>query len=106
MTAEELREQFHRKIAASQGRRYEPSETMGKNMVSNSLEESHENDVQAGTSAVGVAEAEDEVEEYGCCPRCGSGLYHRSHRRWYERLVGRPRMARCEKCHNRFPYPN
>jgi hypothetical protein len=39
------------------------------------------------------------------CPYCGSPKYRRSKRRWYERLVGRPPMARCRVCYRRFPYP-
>ena len=39
------------------------------------------------------------------CPHCGSAKYRRSKRRWYERLVGRPPMARCRVCYRRFPYP-
>jgi len=39
------------------------------------------------------------------CPTCGSTKYHRTQRTSLEHLVLRPRMARCEKCGARFPYP-
>ena len=39
------------------------------------------------------------------CPNCGEEDYRRSRRQWYERLIGRPPMARCRSCHHRFLYP-
>jgi len=39
------------------------------------------------------------------CPYCGSTDFRRSHRRWYDRLMKRPKMARCQKCRRRFPRP-
>jgi len=39
------------------------------------------------------------------CPACGSTAYHRTHRTTLERILSRPRMARCERCGVRFPYP-
>ena len=39
------------------------------------------------------------------CPDCGSSKYHRSKRTTLDRVLLRPRMARCEKCGSRFPYP-
>ena len=39
------------------------------------------------------------------CPTCGSTEYHRAQRTTLEHLLLRPRMARCEKCGLRFPYP-
>jgi len=39
------------------------------------------------------------------CPRCGSRVYRRSRRRWLERLLRRPPMARCKTCRRRFPLP-
>jgi ssDNA-binding Zn-finger/Zn-ribbon topoisomerase 1 len=41
----------------------------------------------------------------GCCPACGSAAYRRSRRTSLERLLLRPRMARCQHCRKRFPYP-
>jgi len=40
-----------------------------------------------------------------CCPACGSTAYRRSRRTTLERILLRPRMARCRKCRRRFPYP-
>ncbi len=40
-----------------------------------------------------------------CCPACGSTEYHRIHRTTLERILSRPKVARCEKCGLRFPYP-
>jgi len=45
------------------------------------------------------------VDDYHVCPQCGSSSYRRSRRRWWERMINRPRMARCMKCNHRFPYP-
>jgi uncharacterized protein with PIN domain len=39
------------------------------------------------------------------CPACGSPVYRRSRRTILERILLRSRMARCKKCHKRFPYP-
>ena len=39
------------------------------------------------------------------CPYCGSTDFHRSRRRWYDRLMKRPTMARCRICRRRFPRP-
>jgi len=40
-----------------------------------------------------------------CCPTCGSTKYHRTKRTSLEHFLLRPRMARCENCGARFPYP-
>jgi hypothetical protein len=39
------------------------------------------------------------------CPRCGGLQFERTRRRWLERTLKRPRMARCRACRKRFPYP-
>jgi len=59
---------------------------------------------------IDLPEAADSEEEAGAkdpdsCPRCGSKDYRRSRRRSYERLIGRPPMARCRACRYRFPFP-
>ena len=44
-------------------------------------------------------------QESGRCPYCGSGNYRRSRRTAAERLLFRPKMARCSHCRKRFPFP-
>jgi hypothetical protein len=105
MTREELQEQFNRKVAAASGKPPAASETPGENVASDSLEQSRELRAKISSPSIGVAEPIDKVEDYRLCPKCGSTLYRRSHRRWYEKLVKRPKMARCMKCDHRFPYP-
>ena len=39
------------------------------------------------------------------CPFCGAGDFRKSRRRWYDRLMRRPKMARCRSCRRRFPRP-
>jgi transcription elongation factor Elf1 len=39
------------------------------------------------------------------CPVCGSTQYHRAKRTTLERLLSRPKVAHCENCGLRFPYP-
>ena len=103
MTVEELREDFHRKIEESMRR-----ESAGQSEVSrasNALQESGEFQPVPGESFVVVAEAPEKIDAYRLCPKCGSTVFRRSRRRWFERLLKRPRMARCMKCSHRFPYP-
>src|SRR5208337_1908815 len=106
MTVEELQERFQRKIAEASRKTDEAPETAGGNMETGSSQESREPETQPSRSSVGVAEAVDEVEEYRLCPKCRGAVYRRSRRRWYERLMKRPKMARCMKCDHRFPYPH
>lgn len=103
MTVEELRESFSRKVAATLRR--DSAERSEDRMDFKSSEESSEFEPVPGESAIGVAEAPEEIAEYRLCPKCGGTVYRRSRRRWYERLLKRPRMARCMKCSHRFPYP-
>jgi DNA-directed RNA polymerase subunit RPC12/RpoP len=106
LTIEELQERFKRKIAAASGKLPADSERLGGNMASDPLEQSRGPGAQPSTSSVSVAEVTDEYEDYRVCPKCGSKVYRRSRRRWYERLIKRPRMARCMQCDRRFPYPH
>jgi len=48
----------------------------------------------------------DTDEDFGHCPFCGSKTYRRSRRTSWERLLFRPRMARCSHCRKRFPFPS
>jgi hypothetical protein len=52
-----------------------------------------------------LAEATTETDVSNCCPKCRDTYYRATPRRWYERLMKRPQMARCFNCHHRFPYP-
>jgi hypothetical protein len=105
MTREELQERFDRKIAESLGKVHQASETSGGNMTSKPSAGSSESEAKTAGSSVAVAEAVEETDESECCPKCASPLYRRSRRRWYERLVKRPKMARCLRCNHRFPFP-
>jgi hypothetical protein len=49
--------------------------------------------------------AADYSRGLGRCPVCGSAAYRRSRRTTLEHLLLRPRMARCQHCRKRFPYP-
>jgi hypothetical protein len=106
MTVEELRESFDREIAKSLGKEPADLKATRGTMASDSTENPRELGAQPIGSSIGVAETTDEVDDYRLCPRCGSTVFRRSHRRWYERLVNRPKMARCMKCDHRFPYPH
>ena len=106
MTMEELRESFNRKIANASGKSRADGESLGGNVASESLQHSGGIRPEPGASSIGVAEEANEVDEYRLCPKCGSTHYRRSHRRWYERWLKRPKMARCLKCDHRFPYPH
>jgi hypothetical protein len=106
MTTEELKEIFDRKIAESRAKESAAPETQGGKMESNSSEETSRSREQASEPSAGEGERSQEVEDYRLCPKCGSILYRRSRRRWWERMIGRPRMARCLRCDHRFPYPH
>jgi hypothetical protein len=105
MTTEQLREIFNQKIAESLRKDSGEPEPSEGNMAVEPAEESPDIEIQPTESSIGVAEAPVEDEEYGYCPKCGGMNYRRSRRRWWERMMNRPRMARCMKCAHRFPYP-
>jgi hypothetical protein len=105
LTMEDLQRSFDRKIAQSMGKQSEVSKRNGGNDASDSSDEFHSREVREGSSSVGVAEVGPETEGHGVCIKCGNNYYRRSRRRWYEKLLKRPRMARCLKCDHRFPCP-
>jgi hypothetical protein len=105
LTTEELTENFNRHIARTLEKQAAVSEPAGGKMDLNSGEELRRHRTEPHAAAIGLAEADDGVEDYHLCTKCGSTLYHRSRRRWFERLLKRPKMARCMKCNHRFPYP-
>ena len=59
------------------------------------------------TAASGGEEADagSSNQEAGRCPHCGSSNFRRSRRSAAERLLFRPKMARCSHCRKRFPFP-
>ena len=67
------------------------------------LRTSEESPEPKGTKQVAAADSSD--RGLRCCPVCGSTEYHRIHRTTLERILSRPKVARCEKCGSRFPYP-
>ena len=105
MTVEELRVRFKEQLAEASRKASAASETPGEKMAGKSEGESLGLDSHPSRSSTRVSSATEESDDYHFCPRCGSSHYHRSRRRWYERLVRRRRMARCMKCNYRFPYP-
>jgi hypothetical protein len=116
LTAEELTEHFNRRIASSLRREGADSGVIVRHMTADSALPPPAPvtvpkavvaapNITEYASAVGVAEIETK-DDYGLCPKCGNSKYRRSRRRWYERLLDRPRMARCLKCTHRFPYPD
>jgi transcription elongation factor Elf1 len=56
----------------------------------------------AGEQAGGAGSSNQKT---GSCPHCGSNHYRRSRRTAAERLLFRPKMARCSHCRKRFPFP-
>ena len=126
LTAEELTTHFNRKIAAAIRRDGGASGPFVKPMTLDSVPKPPVQDVRpapiasvavaapaiATATAVRVAEPVASVppsgatEDYSSCPFCGNMRYRRSRRRWFERMLKRPRMARCLKCTKRFPYPS
>lgn len=52
-----------------------------------------------------AAAAGSSNQESGLCPFCGSSNFRRSRRTAAERLLFRPKMARCSHCRKRFPLP-
>ena len=107
LTAEELTESFNRRIARTLRNENMAKGKTGVKMGSNPTEEAIEPQQQTAPAShtISVAVADDDEEDYRICTRCGGGVYRRSRRTWLERMMKRPRMARCMKCNHRFPYP-
>jgi hypothetical protein len=116
LTAEELTEHFNRRIASALRREGAAAGVVVRSATADSAlpppapttvpkAVAAASSTTASASAVGVAEVEVK-DDYGLCPNCGGSKYRRSRRRWYERWLDRPRMARCLKCTHRFPYPD
>lgn len=105
MTYEHLQEHYDRKIAESS--RWAPAEpkTLAPEMAFEFAQASTGRGTLETATSISVAEPGDAVDDDHYCPECGSTSYRRSRRRFYERLLRRPRMARCMRCNHRFPYP-
>jgi len=105
MTREELQEHYDRKTAEVGGRMATDPVTADRATAFPAAEEAVAPPASHSVTSVSVAEPTEEVDEYDCCPRCGSSLFRRSRRTLFERLLKRRRMARCIRCDHRFPYP-
>ncbi len=105
MTMEQLQESFNRKVAAASGIPPANLPTPGENMAFSSSDESPSKGAGPSTTPIEKKVERYEAELPRACPKCESIQYHRSRRRWYERLLKRPKMARCSRCGHRFPYP-
>jgi hypothetical protein len=125
LSAEELTEHFNRRIAASLRRDGAvPSAALASSMASSggvgsvTLERPPVAEKKISTVPPKPVPVEtrretsddeedaDPAEIYGACPECGKTKYRRSRRRWYERWLNRPKMARCLNCDCRYPYPD
>lgn len=106
LTMEDLQRSFDRKIAQSLGKPVGVSTVHRASVSSDFTEDGDRHSGHTGTSSNSVAVATNDVVENRVCPNCGSSRYRRSRRRWYEKVLKRPRMARCKKCDHRFPYPH
>jgi hypothetical protein len=106
MTAEELRERFNQEVAKTLKKPSTTAESAANNMTVEGPEKPAMPVPAPARSSRRKPESGGETDGYHICPICGSSNYHHSRRRWYERLVGRRRMARCMKCNHRFPYPH
>lgn len=105
MTREQLQEQYDRRIAEVGGTMPTDPVPADPEIDSPPAEEAVAAAPPESVASVSVAEPMEEVDEFDCCPRCGSPLFRRSRRTFFERFLKRPRMARCIRCAYRFPYP-
>jgi hypothetical protein len=106
MTLEELQDRFNREIAKSLGRIHQASEISESKTAKDSPAGSNGLEIKSAVTSGDLAEATTGTDVSNCCPKCGNADYRASRRRWYERLIKRPKMARCTNCHRRFPYPS
>ena len=104
MSFEQLEADFNRKVADAGGRTSatrvaaspEAASERARGFVGQATQHSAAEDTSVAT---------EKVDEDAGCPKCGSTHYGRSRRTFLERLLKRPRMARCMRCGHRFPYP-
>ena len=57
------------------------------------------------TATKQISQPDSSDREVPRCPVCGSAEYHRTKRTILERILSRPKVAHCEGCGARFPYP-
>jgi len=106
MTHEQLQEYYERKLAeASRSASAEPA-ILRPPLVPRFSRASVGRETLGAPASVSVAEGYGETAHHGSCPECGSTIYRRSRRRFFERLLKRPKMARCLRCGHRFPHPD
>ena len=106
---EDLEADFNRKIAEAGGdmpKEPKPAKPAKADEVSETYDDYETfDDGDLVTDAPLADEVREAREANGdaSCPRCTSTLYRRSRRNFLERLLKRPRMARCLRCNHRFP---
>jgi rubredoxin len=105
MTYKQLQEHYDRKVAVSSRRAPAEPETPAPEMAPEYAQASVGRRTSEAARSVSAAEADHELDDSHYCPKCGSTFYRRSRRRFFERLLKRPKMARCLRCNHRFPYP-
>ena len=111
LSYDELEENFNRKIAESGSEmpnKPEPAQPVTAHEVSEAPDDYETfDDSEPELEAPLAKESRGATEHHadGCCPRCSGTLYRRSRRNFIERLLKRPRMARCLRCNHRFPMP-
>lgn len=103
---EQLRQSFHRNLQVRASDKLPASEARGLHRDVRRVQAVGEFEMIPPYSSIGLAEApEGETRANHVCPRCGCADFVPSRRRWYERCLIRPKMARCIDCTYRFPAP-
>lgn len=103
---EQLRQNFHRDLQATASDYSATSEARGAQHRVRPLQALAEFEMIPPDSSIGIAEDPERMARARhVCPRCGGGDFVPSRRRWYERCLIRPKMARCIECTHRFPAP-
>ena len=105
LTMDQLQASFDRKIAAVSRTEGRNPKISREDVVFTPAQTPPQTNPPPDATTSGVALATDDVQDYKLCPKCGSTIYRRSRRRWYERWLSRPKMARCLKCGERFRFP-
>ena len=101
---EELSQDYSRQLERASPRPLATNEISDGNPASDMNNKSGLPSAVPSLPPEGNVESPKRVGNYYMCPTCGSTDCHRSRRRWWERLIKRPPMARCHRCNHRFPY--